>query len=107
MGADPMTDFSISLEIDPKSNDSDEIPAAPRKDSAEEKVAISSSASTSSTDSRVQGFQDIPETAAFRMAVAKIGVLLSVRQQKHLMNELFEKRACRFTSSAMPFIYRK
>ena len=31
MGADPMTDFSISLEIDPKSNDSDEILQLPEK----------------------------------------------------------------------------
>ncbi len=38
LGTDPMTDFSISLEMNPKSNEIDEILQLPRKDSAEERL---------------------------------------------------------------------
>lgn len=48
MGTDPMTDFSISLEINPKSNNIDEILQLPEK-IAQKKVTISSFVSTNSS----------------------------------------------------------
>ncbi|GAY26751.1 ATP-binding protein, partial [Prevotella sp. MGM1] len=30
----------------------------------------------------VQGFQDVPKTAAHRVAITKVGILLSIRQQE-------------------------
>lgn len=38
MGTDPMTDFSISLEMNPKDNDVDEILQLPEKNSTEERL---------------------------------------------------------------------
>lgn len=82
MGTDPMTDFSISLEMNPKSNDVDEILPTSGKNRAEERLQHRCVYRRVPADCRVQGFQDISKTAAHCVATAKIGILLSVRQQE-------------------------
>ena len=57
-------------------------PAASRKDSAEKRHQYRGLHRRVSADRRVQGFQDIPKTLAHCVATAKIGIILSVRQQE-------------------------
>lgn len=67
IGPDPMTDFSISLEINPKSNDIDEILQLPEK-IAQRKGLISLSALTNSNRS-----QSLRIPKPFRSACARFG----------------------------------
>lgn len=95
MGTDPMTDFSISLEMNPKSNDVDEI-CNFRKNRAEERLQHRCVYRRVPADCRVQGFQDISKTAAHCVATAKSVSYCLFGSKKHLMNELFEKKSLPF-----------
>lgn len=70
IGPDPMTDFSISFEINPKTDNIDEILQLSEK-SLRKKVAISLFVLTNSSRLRSSRIP-IPETSALSLAVAKI-----------------------------------
>ena len=96
MSTDPMTDFSISLEMNPKSNDIDEILQLPEKIAQKKGYNI------------VICIDEFQQIAEFKDSKAFQKRLRSVRQlqksasyclfgsKKHLMNELFEKKSLPF-----------
>lgn len=95
MGTDPMTDFSISLEMNPKSNDVDEILQLPEK-SRRRKAATSLCVSTSSSRLPSSRIPRHFKTAAHCVATAKSVSYCLFGSKKHLMNELFEKKSLPF-----------
>lgn len=96
MGADPMTDFSISLEIDPKSNDSDEILQLP------EKIAQKKGCNIVVCIDEFQQIAEFKDSKTFQKRLRSVWQLQKsvsyclFGSKKHLMNELFEKKSLPF-----------
>ena len=96
IGPDPMTDFSISLEMNPKSDDIDEILQLPERIAQKKKCSI------------VVCIDEFQQVAEFKDSKTFQKRLRSVWQlqksvsycifgsKKHLMNELFEKKSYPF-----------
>lgn len=96
MGADPMTDFSVSLELNPKNEDIDEILQLPEKIAQKKKCNIVVC---------IDEFQQIAEfkdSKTFQKRLRSVWQLQKsvsyclFGSKKHLMNELFEKRSLPF-----------
>lgn len=79
-GPDPMTDFSISLEMNPKSTDIDEILQLPEKIAQKKGCNIVVCIERVPADCRIPGFKDFSEASAFGMAATEVGLILLVRQ---------------------------
>jgi uncharacterized protein len=96
MGADPMSDFSISLEMNPKSDDIDEILQLPEKIAQKKGVRIVIC---------IDEFQQIGEFKDSKTFQKRLRTIWQLQQsvsyclfgsKKHLMNELFEKKSLPF-----------
>ena len=96
MGPDPMTDFSISLELNPKSNDIDEILQLPEKIAQKKGCSIVVC---------IDEFQQIAEFTDSKTFQKRLRTVWQLQQsvsyclfgsKKHLMNELFEKKSLPF-----------
>lgn len=96
MGPDPMTDFSISLEIDHKSNDIDEILQLP------EKIAQKKGYNIVICIDEFQQIGEFKESKTFQKRLRSAWQLQKYvsyclfGSKKHLMNELFEKKSLPF-----------
>lgn len=92
LGIDPMTDFSISLEMNPKSNDIDEILQLP------EKIAQKKGYSIVVCIDEFQQIAEFKDSITFQKRLRSIWQLQKsvsyclFGSKKHLMNELFEKK---------------
>jgi len=93
MGADPMSDFSISLEMNPKSDNIDEILQLPEKIAQKKGVRIVIC---------IDEFQQIAEFKDSNTFQKRLRTIWQLQQsvsyclfgsKKHLMNELFEKKS--------------
>ena len=96
MGADPMTDFSISLEMSPKGNDIDEILQLP------EKIAQKKGYNIVVCIDEFQQIAEFKDSKTFQKRLRSIWQLQKsvsyclFGSKKHLMNELFEKKSLPF-----------
>ena len=96
MGTDPMTDFSISLEINPKSNNIDEILQLP------EKIAQKKGCNIVVCIDEFQQIAEFKDSKTFQKRLRSIWQLQKsvsyclFGSKKHLMNELFEKKSLPF-----------
>ncbi len=96
MGTDPMTDFSISLELNPKSNDIDEILQLP------EKIAKKKGCNIVVCIDEFQQIAEFKESKIFQKRLRSVWQLQKsvsyclFGSKKHLMNELFEKKSLPF-----------
>ena len=93
MGTDPMTDFSISLEMSPKSNDVDEILQLP------EKIAQKKDCNIVVCIDEFQQIAEFKYSKTFQKRLRSVWQLQKsvsyclFGSKKHLMNELFEKKS--------------
>jgi len=96
IGPDPMTDFSMSLEWNPKSNDTDEILQLPEKIAQQKGLNIVIC---------IDEFQQIAEFKDSKTFQKRLRSVWQLQQsvsyclfgsKKHLMNELFEKKSLPF-----------
>jgi len=96
IGTDPMTDFSMSLELNPKSNDTDEILQLPEKIAQQKGLSIVIC---------IDEFQQIAEFKDSKTFQKRLRSVWQLQQsvsyclfgsKKHLMNELFEKKSLPF-----------
>lgn len=96
IGSDPMSDFSISLELNPKSNDIDEILQLPEKIAQKKGISIVIC---------IDEFQQIAEFKDSKTFQKRLRTVWQLQQsvsyclfgsKKHLMNELFEKKSLPF-----------
>ena len=92
LGPDPMSDFSISLELNPKSDDIDEILQLPEKIAQKKEINIVVC---------IDEFQQIAEFKDSKMFQKRLRSVWQLQKsvsyclfgsKMHLMNELFEKR---------------
>ena len=96
MGTDPMTDFSISLEMNPKSNDVDEILQLP------EKIAQKKGCNIVVCIDEFQQIAEFKDSKIFQKRLRTVWQLQKsvsyclFGSKKHLMNELFEKKSLPF-----------
>lgn len=96
MGPDPMTDFSISLEMNPKSEDIDEILQLP------EKIAQKKGYNIVICIDEFQQIAEFKDSKTFQKRLRSVWQLQEsvsyclFGSKKHLMNELFEKRSLPF-----------
>lgn len=96
MGADPMTDFSISLEMNPKSTDVDEILQLP------EKIAQKKGYNIVVCIDEFQQIAEFKDSKTFQKRLRTVWQLQKsvsyclFGSKKHLMNELFEKKSLPF-----------
>lgn len=96
MGTDLMTDFSISLEINPKSNNIDEILQLP------EKIAQKKGYNIVVCIDEFQQIAEFKDSKTFQKRLRSIWQLQKsvsyclFGSKKHLMNELFEKKSLPF-----------
>ena len=96
MGTDPMTDFSISLEINPKSNNIDEILQLP------EKIAQKKGYNIVVCIDEFQQIAEFKDSKTFQKRLRSIWQLQKsvsyclFGSKKHLMNELFAKKSLPF-----------
>lgn len=96
MGTDPMTDFSISLELNPKSNDIDEILQLP------EKIAQKKGCNIVVCIDEFQQIAEFKDSKTFQKRLRTVWQLQKnvsyclFGSKKHLMNELFEKKSLPF-----------
>ena len=96
LGTDPMTDFSISLEMNPKSNEIDEILQLP------EKIAQKKGCNIVVCIDEFQQIAEFKDSKTFQKRLRSIWQLQKsvsyclFGSKKHLMNELFEKRSLPF-----------
>lgn len=93
MGTDPMTDFSISLEMNPKDNDIDEILQLP------EKIARKKDCTIVVCIDEFQQIAEFKDSKTFQKRLRSVWQLQKsvsyclFGSKKHLMNELFEKNS--------------
>jgi uncharacterized protein len=96
IGPDPMSDFSISLELNAKSNDIDEILQLPEKIAQKKGISIVIC---------IDEFQQIAEFKDSKTFQKRLRTVWQLQQsvsyclfgsKKHLMNELFEKKSLPF-----------
>lgn len=96
MGTDPMTDFSISLDINPKSNDIDEILQFP------EKIAQKKNCNIVVCIDEFQQIAEFKDSKTFQKRLRSVWQLQEsvsyclFGSKKHLMNELFERKSLPF-----------
>ena len=96
IGPDPMTDFSISLEMNPKSNDIDEILQLP------EKIAQKKGCPIVVCIDEFQQIAEFKDSKTFQKRLRTVWQLQKsvsyclFGSKKHLMNELFEKKSYPF-----------
>lgn len=96
IGADPMTDFSISLEMNPKSIDIDEILQLP------EKIARKKNCNIVICIDEFQQIAEFKDSKTFQKRLRSVWQLQKsvsyclFGSKKHLMNELFEKKSLPF-----------
>lgn len=96
IGTDPMTDFSISLEMNPKDNDVDEILQLP------EKIAQKKGCNIVVCIDEFQQIAEFKESKLFQKRLRTVWQLQKsvsyclFGSKKHLMNELFEKKSLPF-----------
>lgn len=96
MGTDPMTDFSISLELNPKSDDIDEILQLP------EKIALKKGCRIVICIDEFQQIAEFNDSKTFQKKLRTVWQLQKnvsyclFGSKKHLMNELFEKKSLPF-----------
>ena len=92
IGTDPMTDFSISIEMNPNGNDVDEILQLP------EKIAKKKGCNIVVCIDEFQQIAEFKDSKTFQKRLRTVWQLQSsvsyclFGSKKHLMNELFEKR---------------
>ncbi len=96
LGPDPMTDFSVSLEFNPKSDDIDEILQLPEKIAEKKGCQIVVC---------IDEFQQIAEFKDSKIFQKRLRTIWQLQKsvsyclfgsKKHLMNELFEKKSLPF-----------
>ena len=96
MGTDPMTDFSISLELNPKSDDINDILQLPEKIATKKGCRIVIC---------IDEFQQIAEFSDSKTLQKRLRTVWQLQKnvsyclfgsKKHLMNELFEKKSLPF-----------
>ncbi|MCD8297541.1 MAG: ATP-binding protein [Prevotella sp.] len=96
LGLDPMTDFSVSLEINPKNNDIDEILQLPEKIAQKKSINIVVC---------IDEFQQISEFKDSKTFQKRLRTIWQHQEavsyclfgsKKHMMNELFEKKSLPF-----------
>lgn len=96
MGTDPMTDFSISLDINPQNEDIDEILQLP------EKIARKKGYDIVICIDEFQQIAEFKDSKTFQKRLRSVWQLQKsvsyclFGSKKHLMNELFEKRSLPF-----------
>ena len=96
MGPDPMTDFSVSLELNPKSDDIDEILQLP------EKIAQKKGYNIVVCIDEFQQIAEFKDSKTFQKRLRSVWQLQKsvsyclFGSKKHLMNELFEKKSLPF-----------
>ena len=96
IGLDPMTDFSISLELNPKSSDIDEILQLP------EKIAQKKGYNIVICIDEFQQIAEFKDSKTFQKRLRTVWQLQKsvsyclFGSKKHLMNELFEKKSLPF-----------
>ncbi|MBQ9072948.1 MAG: ATP-binding protein, partial [Muribaculaceae bacterium] len=96
LGPDPMTDFSISLELNPKSTDIDEILQLP------EKIAQKKGCNIVVCIDEFQQIAEFHNSKIFQKRLRSVWQLQEsvsyclFGSKKHLMNELFEKKSLPF-----------
>ncbi|MCI1640540.1 MAG: ATP-binding protein [Bacteroidales bacterium] len=96
MGADPMTDFSISFDMYPQSNDINEILQLP------EKIAQKKDCNIVICIDEFQQIAEFKDSKTFQKRLRSVWQLQKsvsyclFGSKKHLMNELFEKRSLPF-----------
>jgi hypothetical protein len=96
IGPDPMTDFSISLELNPKSDDINEILQLP------EKIAQKKGISIVVCIDEFQQISEFKDSKTFQKRLRTVWQLQKsvsyclFGSKKHLMNELFEKKSLPF-----------
>ena len=96
IGPDPMTDFSISLEMNPKSEDIDEILQLP------EKIAQKKNCSIVICIDEFQQIAEFSDSKTFQKRLRTVWQLQKnvsyclFGSKKHLMNELFENKSYPF-----------
>lgn len=96
MGADPMTDFSISFDVNTKSDDVDEILQLP------EKIAKKKGCNIVVCIDEFQQIAEFQDSRIFQKRLRTVWQLQSAASyclfgsKKHLMNELFEKKSLPF-----------
>ncbi len=96
LGADPVSDFSISLELNPKSDDINEILQLP------EKIAQQKGCSIVVCIDEFQQIAEFKDSKTFQKRLRTVWQLQKsvsyclFGSKKHLMNELFEKRSLPF-----------
>lgn len=96
MGTDPMTEFSISLEMNPKSNDVEEILQLP------EKIAQKKGCNIVVCIDEFQQIAEFKDSKTFQKRLRTVWQLQKsvsyclFGSKKHLMNELFEKKSLPF-----------
>lgn len=96
MGTDPMTDFSISFDLNPKSNDVDEILQLP------EKIALQKGCNIVVCIDEFQQIAEFNDSTTFQKRLRTVWQLQKqvsyclFGSKKHLMNELFEKQSLPF-----------
>lgn len=96
MGTDPMKDFSISLELNPKSDDIDEILQLP------EKIAQKKGYNIVVCIDEFQQIAEFKDSKTFQKRLRSVWQLQKsvsyclFGSKKHLMNELFEKKSLPF-----------
>lgn len=96
MGTDPMTEFSISLELNPKSNDVEEILQLP------EKIAQKKGCNIVVCIDEFQQIAEFKDSKTFQKRLRTVWQLQKsvsyclFGSKKHLMNELFEKKSLPF-----------
>lgn len=96
IGSDPMTDFSISLEMNPKSEDIDEILQLP------EKIAQKKNCSIVICIDEFQQIAEFSDSKTFQKRLRTVWQLQKnvsyclFGSKKHLMNELFENKSYPF-----------
>ena len=96
LGADPLTDFSLSLELKPKSGDVDEILQLP------EKIAVKKGCSIVVCIDEFQQIGEFKDSKTFQKRLRSVWQLQKhvsyclFGSKKHLMNELFERKSLPF-----------
>lgn len=96
MGADPLTDFSISFEMNPKGNDMEEILQLP------EKIARRKDCHIVVCIDEFQQIAEFKDSKTFQKRLRSVWQLQKsvsyclFGSKKHLMNELFEKKSLPF-----------
>ena len=96
IGPDPMTDFSLSLEMNPKSNDVEEILQLP------EKIAQKKGCNIVVCIDEFQQIAEYKDSKTFQKRLRSVWQLQKsvsyclFGSKKHLMNELFEKKSLPF-----------